>query len=164
VFYVGVDISHEYIQAARAKFGDRGIFVCASADKVDLSPFAPFDIAMAFGVLHHLDDATVSEMVRLASRAMRRGGRLVTIDPCPVAGQPRLARLLIAHDRGPYVRTAQALRDLLSPHGEVEAEIVSDMLRVPYSFVITTLGFAAPGPPRASGVDIVGREAGDDEG
>ena len=164
VSYVGVDISHEYIQAARDKFGSRGIFVCASVDKVDLSQFAPFDIAMAFGVLHHLDDATVSEMVRLVSRAMRPGGRLVTIDPCPVAGQPRLAKLLIAHDRGGYVRTAQAYCDLLSSHGQVEAEVVSDMLRVPFSFMVTTLRFAALDPLNASAVDIAGREARDDEG
>ena len=55
VFYVGVDISPEYIQAARAKFGNRGIFICASVDNVDLSALSPFDIAMAFGLLHHLD-------------------------------------------------------------------------------------------------------------
>ena len=152
VFYVGVDISHEYIQAARDKFGGRGIFVCASVNKVDLSQFAPFDIAMAFGVLHHLDDATVSEMVRLVSRAMRPGGRLVTIDPCPVAGQPRLAKLLIAHDRGGYVRTAQAYCDLLASYGQLEAEVVSDMLRVPFSFMVTTLRFTTLDPLNASSV------------
>jgi SAM-dependent methyltransferase len=164
VFYVGVDISHDYIQAARDKFGSRGIFVCASVDTVDLSQFAPFDIAMAFGVLHHLDDATVSEMVRLVSRAIRPGGRLVTIDPCPVAGQPRLAKLLIAHDRGRYVRTAQAYHNLLASYGQVEAEVVSDMLRVPFSFMVTTLRFATPDPLSASAVDIASHEGRDDEG
>ena len=144
----------EYIQAARDKFGGRGIFVCASVDKVDLNQFAPFDIAMAFGVLHHLDDATVGEMVRLVSLGMRPGGRLVTIDPCPVAGQPRLAKLLIAHDRGGYVRTAQAYRDLLASHGQVEAEVVCDMLRVPFSFMVTTLRFTTLDPLNASAVDI----------
>ena len=143
VFYVGVDISNEYIEAARARFGHRGLFVCASVDNVDLSPFVPFDIAMAFGLLHHLDDATASAMVRLVCRALRPGGRLVTLDPCRVASQPRLARILIDHDRGRYVRTARAYRDLLSPHGEVETEVVSDMLRVPYTLIITTLTTAA---------------------
>jgi SAM-dependent methyltransferase len=158
VFYVGVDISPEYIQAARAKFGNRGIFICASVDNVDLSALSPFDIAMAFGLLHHLDDATVNRMVRLVARAMRPWGRLVTLDPCPVAGQPRLARILIEHDRGQYVRTAQAYRDLLSPHGNVEAEVISDMLRVPYPLMIATLRFAARDALNAPGMDI-GREA-----
>jgi SAM-dependent methyltransferase len=143
VFYVGIDISREYIQAARVKFGRRGIFVCASVDTVDLRPFGPFDVAMAFGVLHHLSDAAASAMVRLVSRASRPGGRLVTLDPCLVTDQPRLARFLVEHDRGRYVRPVHAHRDLLSPYGEVEAEVVSDMLRIPYPLVIATVAFAA---------------------
>ena len=143
VFYVGVDISERYIEAARAKFGHRGIFVCASVDTVDLSPFAPLDIAMASGVLHHLDDVTARAMIGLVGSALRPGGRLVTIDPCRVADQPRLAVILVDHDRGRHVRTAQAYRDLLAPHGHVETQVVFDMLRVPYPHIVATLTFTA---------------------
>jgi SAM-dependent methyltransferase len=141
VFYVGVDISKEYVEGARAKFGHRGVFLCASVDNVDLSPFAPFDVAMAFGVLHHLDDVTASAMLRLVGRALRPEGYLVALDPCRVADQPRLAKILIDYDRGRYVRTAEAYRELLSPHGDVETEILSDMLRVPYPLMVATLTF-----------------------
>jgi SAM-dependent methyltransferase len=141
VFYVGVDISKEYVEAARAKFGHRGTFVCASVDAVDLSRFAQLDVAMAFGVLHHLDDVTASAMVRLVGGALRPGGRLVTIDPCRVANEPCLARILMDHDRGRYVRTVQAYRDLLTPHGHVKTEVVFDMLRVPYPQMVATLTF-----------------------
>ena len=143
VFYVGVDISERYLKAARAKFGHRGTFVCASVDAVDLSPFVPLDIAMAFGLLHHLDDVTASAMVRLVGGALRPGGRLVTIDPCRVASEPRLTRILMDHDRGKYVRTAQAYRDLLAPHGHVEGQVVSDVLRVSFPHMVATLTFTA---------------------
>jgi SAM-dependent methyltransferase len=39
-----------------------------------------YDIVMAFGVLHHLDDAEGRELFRGARRALKPGGRFVTLD------------------------------------------------------------------------------------
>jgi SAM-dependent methyltransferase len=141
ISYVGVDLSQQYIDTARARF-PQGRFLCSDVLTVDLSSYAPFDLAMAFGVLHHLDDAAAGGLVDLARRVVRRGGLLVTIDPCRVAGQPLVARMLIDNDRGRHIRDAERYRRLFTPRGEVETVVLSDMLRVPYSMIVARLRIA----------------------
>src|SRR5687767_11214681 len=56
--YLGVEIDPAYVDVARARFGDEGEFVCS-----DIATFEPpsghaFDLAIAYGVFHHLDDDT----------------------------------------------------------------------------------------------------------
>ena len=34
-----------------------------------------------FGVPHHLDDETSKDMIQLSKNALRKGGRLLAIDP-----------------------------------------------------------------------------------
>ena len=139
VRYVGIDISEDYIDAARAQFGERGTFLHADLTSVELDQFAPFDLAISFGVLHHLDNIHAGSMLRLARRVVRPGGRLVTIDPCYVERQPIVAKLLNDHDRGKFIRTADAYRSLFTPHGQVETMVFSDMLRIPYTMIVATL-------------------------
>lgn len=140
VAYVGLDISLDYIDAARAQFGTRGTFLQADLTTADLSQFTPFDLAISFGVLHHLDDDAAHSMLALAFRTVRPGGRVVTIDPCYVQNQPRIARFLNDHDRGRHIRDADAHRQLFAPHGSVETVVLSDMLRIPYTMIVATSG------------------------
>jgi SAM-dependent methyltransferase len=142
ISYVGVDLSPQYIEAARARYPGRGTFVCSDVATVDLSDAGPFDLAISFGVLHHLDDVAAEAMVGLAHRVVRPGGQLVTIDPCRVENQAPIARLLIDHDRGRYIRDAERYRRLFEPWGRVETEVVSDMLRIPYSMIVARLAIA----------------------
>lgn len=39
----------------------------------------PFQIMLALGVLHHLEDYEVRQLFALAQAALREGGRLITI-------------------------------------------------------------------------------------
>jgi SAM-dependent methyltransferase len=92
---------------------------------------------MANGVLHHLSDAEASELISLAARALKPGGRMVTRDGCYEERQGRLARLLLENDRGRHVRTLPAYERLLSAGFEIrKAEVQHDMLRLPYSLLI----------------------------
>lgn len=139
VFYVGVDISEEYINSARSHYGDRGTFICADLTSVALDQLGPFDLAISFGVLHHLDDAQACAMLQLARRILRPGGRLVTLDPCYVGNQPKVARFLNDHDRGKYIRHPDEYRRLFGTHGEVDTVVLSDMLRIPYTMIVATM-------------------------
>jgi SAM-dependent methyltransferase len=141
ISYVGVDIDSEYIRAATTRFGDRATFLCSDLITADLSQFAPFDLAISFGVLHHLNDVQAQAVLELARSVVRPGGRLVTIDPCYVRGQSPIARFLNDHDRGRHIRDAGSYRRLVAPYGSVETEILSDMLRVPYTMIVATIRF-----------------------
>jgi SAM-dependent methyltransferase len=141
ISYVGVDIDSEYIRGALARFGDRGTFLCSDLVTADLSQFAPLDLAISFGVLHHLNDDDARAVLEIARGVVRPGGRLVTIDPCYVRDQSPIARFLNDHDRGRHIRDAESYRRLFAPQGSVETAVLSDMLRVPYTMIVATLRF-----------------------
>ena len=124
VDYWGYDVSADYIQAAAARFGVRGHFRRGIPDEGALQNIAPFDLALAMGVLHHLDDESARHLLRVARQALRQGGRFVSIDPVFMTGQHPVARFLIANDRGRHVRDAEAYMALAREEfGTVEGTI-----------------------------------------
>src|SRR5262249_46044409 len=84
VYYVGIDISSKYIEAARRRFGSRGIFRCEPLAEAVVREPASYDIVLANGVLHHLTDDEARQLLELARGALKPTGRLVTHDPCLV--------------------------------------------------------------------------------
>lgn len=92
---------------------------------------------MAIGVLHHMNDESVTELFELARSVLEPGGRLITIDPALVEGQHPIARLLVSRDRGQHVRDPEHLRRLVIPvFPNAEIETRHDMLRTPYTHAI----------------------------
>jgi len=112
VDYVGYDPSGEYISHARQRYGSRGEFHRGFFDRAEAEHHSPFDIVLASGVLHHMDDAQLEEMMALARDSLAHGGRLVTIDPVFCSPQNPIARFLISMDRGQNVRTGQGYTEL----------------------------------------------------
>ena len=126
-----------YVRAARARYGERGIFRQADVLDVDLSGEPRFDIVIAMGILHHLDDVRATRLVEMARAVLVPGGRLVTWDGAFVDGQPRAARWLIERDRGQYVREPEsygAIARQVFPDADIH--VVSDGLRVPYTHCV----------------------------
>lgn len=140
--YVGFDPNPPYIAEANARLAahhDRVRLFVGSIGDPALDGQLPdrADIAMALGVLHHLDDDLADRAIALAARLTGATGRFTTFDPGFVDSQPRTARFLAARDRGQHVRAASAVRDLMSHHfSEVEVRIRHDVLRVPYTHII----------------------------
>jgi SAM-dependent methyltransferase len=103
VNYWGFDISERYIEAARERYGARGNFVCKLVDSSDLARLPKFDVVIASGVIHHLDDDVAINMFDLAKKALRPSGRFVSIDPVLCERQNPVARMLVNCDRGQNV-------------------------------------------------------------
>lgn len=114
VGYWGYDISPEYIQKARKKYGNRGRFVCKLLEPADLEKLPKFDVVLLTGVFHHLDDNVARNVVSLAYQALKQGGRLVSVDPCYAPNQNPIARFLISKDRGQNVRVESAYKQLVN--------------------------------------------------
>lgn len=112
ITYVGYDMNPDYIAAARRRFPGRGTFHCRLLEQAEVAALEPFDVVLGIGVLHHLDDATARQFMAVAKGALKRGGRIYTVDPCYAPGQSRVARFLISHDRGQHVRNAESYRAL----------------------------------------------------
>lgn len=136
VEYWGFDISEAYIAAARKGFGKQGRFVCRLLTKDALSSLPPFDLVLALGLLHHLDDAAAVEFFKLAHMALKPKGRLVTVDPCLEEGQNPVARILIKMDRGQNVRTRPEYDALASSRFQTRLVTVRHSTWIPYTHCI----------------------------
>lgn len=135
-YYFGVDISSPYISAAQAKYGGRASFECRVMTEVDALAMPKFDIVLALGVLHHLDDEAARRLLRVASAALRSKGRLVTFDPCYAEGQSLIARFLVSKDRGQNVRDLAGYSNLAKTIFPDVAAIVRHRTWVPYTHCI----------------------------
>ena len=138
VDYTGVDHSEKYIRSAQARYGNRGRFWCGDVSRVALEQErGTFSLALATGVVHHLNDTQASDLFSLASRALRPHGRLITFDGCFVPGQSTVARWILAQDRGKFVRSRAEYERLASAaFSRVEGYLRHDLLRIPYTHLI----------------------------
>lgn len=137
--YTGFDASAQYIDQARRRFGDRGKFYQEYVSDAALQDIDRFDLVLAGGILHHLQDDEVFQLSQLAYEALKANGRFLTIDPAIESGQSRLARFLIQRDRGQNVRSADGYRKLLAERqawSAVRVDIRHDLLFFPYTHAI----------------------------
>jgi cyclopropane fatty-acyl-phospholipid synthase-like methyltransferase len=131
--YHGFDLSHKYIDEAVARYANRGVFRCALVEEATLQGEPPFDLVLAVGVLHHLDDKSTQQLMQLAKFALKDGGRLVTIDPCFDSEQNPIARFLVSQDRGQNVRSGELYRQLaLNAFSQTEG-VVRHRAWIPYT-------------------------------
>jgi SAM-dependent methyltransferase len=135
--YFGFDLSPQYIETARTEFPERSQFICANIISLAPDAIPRCDLALAFGVLHHLDDVDARELLAHVHLRLSERGRLVTIDPVIEEQQSRVARALIERDRGRNVRMGDAYRALVpAVFSRVDLHVRRDLLRIPYSHAI----------------------------
>ncbi|WP_421657490.1 class I SAM-dependent methyltransferase [Leptothermofonsia sp. ETS-13] len=140
VDYVGFDENPRYIAFAQSKLGDRGTFYCNRVNAASLQTLGQeesFDLVLAIAILHHLDDDEAIQLFQLARKALKPGGRFVSIDSCYVKQQSPIARFIISMDRGRYVRQEQEYVKLASNvFSSITVDIRHDRLRIPYTHII----------------------------
>lgn len=105
--YVGIDNNSSYISAARERYRDRGEFLVGDVGALSVNPGERFDIVLASGILHHIDDASTKGLLATSARLLAKNGRMVIVDPVFVPGQSPVAKFLISLDRGRNVRTPE---------------------------------------------------------
>jgi 2-polyprenyl-3-methyl-5-hydroxy-6-metoxy-1,4-benzoquinol methylase len=104
VDYHGFDLSQSYINEAVKRYGSRGKFNCALLEQAAVNDLGQFDVVIATGLLHHLNDEQSLKLMQLAWSALKPGGRLVTNDPCFTEKQNIISHYLVSRDRGQNVR------------------------------------------------------------
>jgi SAM-dependent methyltransferase len=138
--YVGIDSNDSYIKEARRRNSENdAVFIVGDvSDEVTLN-HGPFDLVLLTGVLHHLPSESVQQIAKDSHRLLAPTGRMVAVEPVFSPDQRLSARLIIASDRGRFVRDADGYVSLLE-HGfqNVEAQVLHGRLRIPYSHVILT--------------------------
>lgn len=133
VEYWGFDISEDYINKAKRKYSEKGKFFSHMLSISDVEQMPKFDLVIACGVLHHVDDKTTYDLLKLAYSALKPGGRFVTVDPCFASDQNPLARFIISKDRGQNVRDQLGYKSLaLAVFSEVVVT-VKHKVWIPYT-------------------------------
>src|SRR6185437_10345080 len=134
VTYCGIDISPEYIAAARTQYGTKGRFVVRPVtDNTTFDGLGKFDLVMVIAVVHHLTDMEACSLFRAAKAALNPGGRIVTLDNVFVPEQSSIARWIIKLDRGNNVRNRDEYFAIANRHfKKINVTILHDLLRIPY--------------------------------
>ena len=104
--YTGLDLSEFYIFAAKNKH-IKHTFICPDVNYLIEKRMGKFDLIMANGLLHHLDDQTVMALISSVHKLLSNGGRFVTIDGCYTQKQSILTKFMLNNDRGDFVRSEQ---------------------------------------------------------
>jgi SAM-dependent methyltransferase len=135
--YHGYDAEANYINAARARYGNRGSFAVKAVSPDAVEDIGTFDVVMSLACLHHLTDDEADTVFASAAKLLRPGGRVITLDCAYVKDQNPIARLLAALDRGKHVRAPEGYASLARRHfSQVDVSVLHDLLAVPYTHCI----------------------------
>ena len=133
VNYCGYDENPIYVDFAKRKYGDRGRFYCAKVSDANI-PTGSFDIVLALGILHHLNEAESLKLVESAWDSLSPGGFLFSADPVWTNTQSRLERYLMSKDRGQNIRTEEEYKKLIRTRFvNIESHVISGLLNIPWT-------------------------------
>ncbi len=138
VDYTGIDISEDYIQKARQTWPDKTFIQGDIADSKFPVEDNSFDTVFFIGVQHHLPDEVVSEMLRFAYRKLKKGGRMLSLEPVYTEKQGILERFIMRSDRGKFIRTADEYQKLTKRvFSDNRYEIIRGTMNIPFTIMIT---------------------------
>jgi SAM-dependent methyltransferase len=107
--YFGFDAETRYVAYGKQLFSDRPeihlYHRVLTAEAVE--EFNDFDIALASGVMHHMDDGMVLSLLQMAQNALSPAGRLVTYDPGRFNDMNRIEMFFVNYDRGRNIRSPE---------------------------------------------------------
>jgi len=138
VDYLGLDINPACIASAKQMNPGMGTFVVGNTESLwDDSRFRDADVVIGLGILHHLEDNEAEHCIRFAHRALKQGGRFVSLEACWVSNQGFLSRYIMSKDRGQNIRTEQMYRQLAGDvFTNVNSLVDTKPLRIPYVIMI----------------------------
>ena len=136
--YYGYDIARRSIQYAKKKYYQKNYhFYCKKFNKTELKKLPKFDFIIFFGILHHLSNKEVHEILKLCKKIMKKNSKLLTEDPILLENQNVIAKFLIKKDRGLNVRDKQEYINLLKKHFKKIKNKVTHQYFIPYTWFTT---------------------------
>ena len=119
VHYFGLDISSNYIESASKRFAGlkHAKFMLGTAADFSDSEYLvdeSIDVAVIHGVLHHVEDEVAEEMFALARKKLKRGGKMVVLEPVWIDGQSPIRKWVMSKDRGNNIKRDHDWDDLFT--------------------------------------------------
>ena len=128
VAYTGYDLNPDYIRYARNKHGHRAKFFNKRVMDISLPETERFDIVLADGLIHHLDNTEAAALFDIGRRCLKQTAFMLTIDPTFVEDQKKIDRFLTRMDRGRHVRTPEKYKQIAGAYfPKVDVYVVKDI-------------------------------------
>jgi len=113
--YLGVDLSPEYVDYARRRYGERFAVLDVRSDP--LPEESPYDFILVNSLFHHLDTPTVRATLEALSMRVSDGGHVHIVD-LELPANERIPRRLALSDRGKHARSLEEWEALFSEEFE----------------------------------------------
>ncbi|MBU1118312.1 class I SAM-dependent methyltransferase [Patescibacteria group bacterium] len=139
--YTGFDVSKKYIDVARKKYGNRGKFSIGTAEEFLRNPntLPEADLVLCNGLLHHLEDKEVMQVLELSKELLAEKGRLVCVEPVFLKKQTKASKWLMSKDRGQNVRSFDEWNKIVGKiFNTFSLDVTTGLIRAPYVHVIIT--------------------------
>jgi SAM-dependent methyltransferase len=133
--YLGIEPLASCIAIANKNYADSSTqFILGDNSHLKNLNNESYDLVIALGVLHHIDDETFNEFIRETYRILKPGGRLTTLDPVFHPRQTKISEWIVKRDRGAWVRTELEYMGPVEKFfsGKIETKIYSNLNRIPY--------------------------------
>ena len=136
--YYGYDIDKRSINYAKQKYNnDKYHFFCKKFDKREAEKLPTFDYIIFFGILHHLNNKEVHNLLYLCKKKMKKNSKLLTVDPILTKNQNKIAKFLILNDRGKNVRSENEYLKLIKNDFKNISSKITHQSFVPYTWFTT---------------------------
>ena len=136
VKYFGYDINSNYINHAKRKYKNRGKFYCKKLTNRDIKKLPKFDHVLLFGILHHLNDGEIKNLMKLIKKILKKGGDIITEDPIFIKEQNPIAKFIIKKDRGNNVRNKKEYLKIISRYFKKINSKIYHQKFIPYTWFV----------------------------
>lgn len=138
VDYTGLDINPDYIIKAQKKYPDKLFLAGNIEDACFPLKDESFDTIFFIGVQHHLNDESVTKILRFARGKLKDGGRLLALEPVRTPGQRFIERWFMNNDRGKFIRNEHSYQQLTQEvFPRMKTEIIPNTMNIPFTIIIT---------------------------
>ena len=138
--YLGIDRNAAYIAHAARKFRDNyknAKFLNSEIGHNFLFNGKFFEIVLAIGLIHHLDNYECSCLIKEIKQIMQPESVFFALDPLFDEKQSAVARMIISADRGKNVRNLKEYIELYSAEfSNIEYFIDYSPLLIPYTGIV----------------------------
>ena len=136
--YLGIEPLSDCVNKAHRIFkNSKNNFIVGDHESLKSIPDLSYDLVIALGVLHHINNSILDEFIKESHRILRVGGRLTTFDPVYHKDQSRISKWVVSRDRGNWVRTADGYLNPIRKmyRQEPRNKIFTNLLKIPYDHI-----------------------------
>ena len=133
-FYHGYDFDNSFIIKSKAKYKHKENlnFHNKNVDEVDFNEFNPENsLIVLIGLFHHINDNQIYNFI-----SKTKNFKVIGIDAVKLSHQKNITKLLMALDRGKFIREIDYYKKVLLDFDAVVAE--NKYLRFPYDHLVTS--------------------------